>query len=188
MTEIFATGIQMGESRAGTPASSWMCDWLAGEVLALDAGGNREVVASVEGLPFSIDWLPDRSPLLECGFDPPIGCFCGRYRTVAGGRRSPHRSAELDCRDLLRRISTKRSAFGIRCARDAWTAYCPKGRASARQAGSIVYSYAAPLPKVSGCQSPSIDVTTGQINDASAAWPRTLRWFQSLEKFSNLSW
>jgi sugar lactone lactonase YvrE len=32
---------------------------LAGEVLAFDAGGNREVVARVEGLPFSIDWLPD---------------------------------------------------------------------------------------------------------------------------------
>jgi sugar lactone lactonase YvrE len=36
-----------------------MCDWLAGEVLAFDAGGNREVVARVKGLPFSIDWLPN---------------------------------------------------------------------------------------------------------------------------------
>jgi sugar lactone lactonase YvrE len=36
-----------------------MCDWLAGEVLAFDAEGNREVVGRVEGLPFSIDWLPD---------------------------------------------------------------------------------------------------------------------------------
>ena len=36
-----------------------MCDWLAGEVLAFDADGHREVVARVEGLPFSIDWLPD---------------------------------------------------------------------------------------------------------------------------------
>ena len=36
-----------------------MCDWIAGEVLAFDAVGNREVVTRVAGLPFSIDWLPD---------------------------------------------------------------------------------------------------------------------------------
>jgi len=36
-----------------------MCDWLAGEVLAFSAHGDREVTARVEGLPFSIDWLPD---------------------------------------------------------------------------------------------------------------------------------
>jgi sugar lactone lactonase YvrE len=36
-----------------------MCDWVAGEVLAFDADRNREIVARVEGLPFSIDWLPD---------------------------------------------------------------------------------------------------------------------------------
>jgi sugar lactone lactonase YvrE len=59
MTEIFATGIQMGESPRWHDGRFWMCDWLAGEVLVFDAGGNREVVAHVEGLPFSIDWLPD---------------------------------------------------------------------------------------------------------------------------------
>jgi sugar lactone lactonase YvrE len=36
-----------------------MCDWKAGEVLVFDADGHREVVAHVDGLPFSIDWLPD---------------------------------------------------------------------------------------------------------------------------------
>lgn len=36
-----------------------MCDWMAGEVLVFDAVGGREVVARVEGLPFSIDWLSD---------------------------------------------------------------------------------------------------------------------------------
>jgi sugar lactone lactonase YvrE len=59
MTEIFATGIQMGESPRWHDGRFWMCDWLAGEVLAFDASGNREVVARVAGLPFSIDWLPD---------------------------------------------------------------------------------------------------------------------------------
>lgn len=59
MTEILATGIQMGESPRWHDGRFWMCDWLAGEVLAFDAGGNRAVVTRVEGLPFSIDWLPD---------------------------------------------------------------------------------------------------------------------------------
>jgi len=36
-----------------------MCDWLAGEILAFDAEANREIVAHVDGMPFSIDWLPD---------------------------------------------------------------------------------------------------------------------------------
>jgi len=36
-----------------------MCDWLAGEVLAFGIDGSREVMARVQGLPFSIDWLPD---------------------------------------------------------------------------------------------------------------------------------
>ena len=58
MTEIFATGIQMGESPRWHDGRWWMCDWLAGEVLAFDARGDREVVARVGGLPFSIDWLP----------------------------------------------------------------------------------------------------------------------------------
>ena len=35
------------------------CGALAGEVLVLEADGNREVEARVDGLPFSIDWLRD---------------------------------------------------------------------------------------------------------------------------------
>jgi sugar lactone lactonase YvrE len=59
MTEVFATGIQMGESPRWHDGRFWMCDWLAGEVLVFDAEGQREVVTRIEGLPFSIDWLPD---------------------------------------------------------------------------------------------------------------------------------
>ncbi|HET6937803.1 MAG TPA: SMP-30/gluconolactonase/LRE family protein, partial [Nocardioides sp.] len=59
MAEIFATGIRMGESPRWHDGRFWMCDWLAGEVLAFSGSGDREVVARVEGLPFSIDWLPD---------------------------------------------------------------------------------------------------------------------------------
>ena len=59
MAAVFATGIQMGESRRWHDGRFWMCDWLAGEVLVFDADGNGEVAARVNGLPFSIDWLRD---------------------------------------------------------------------------------------------------------------------------------
>ena len=59
MTELLATGIQMGESPRWHDGRFWMCDWLAGEVLAFAPDGTREVMARVKGLPFSIDWLPD---------------------------------------------------------------------------------------------------------------------------------
>ncbi len=59
MAERFADGIRMGESPRWHDGRFWMCDWLAGEVLAFDADGTRQVVARVDGLPFSIDWLPD---------------------------------------------------------------------------------------------------------------------------------
>jgi sugar lactone lactonase YvrE len=59
MTELFATGIRMGESPRWHDGRFWMCDWLAGEVLVFDADGKPEIVARVDGLPFSIDWLPD---------------------------------------------------------------------------------------------------------------------------------
>ncbi len=49
----------MGESPRWHDGRFWMCDWRAGEVLVFDADGNREVAARVDGLPFSIDWLPD---------------------------------------------------------------------------------------------------------------------------------
>lgn len=57
--DVFATGLQMGESARWHDGRFWMCDWLAGEVLAFSADGSREVVARIAGLPFSIDWLPD---------------------------------------------------------------------------------------------------------------------------------
>jgi sugar lactone lactonase YvrE len=59
VTEVLATGLQMGESPRWHDGRFWMCDWVAGEVLAFDADGSREVVTRVAGLPFSIDWLPD---------------------------------------------------------------------------------------------------------------------------------
>jgi sugar lactone lactonase YvrE len=59
MTELFAGGVQMGESPRWHDGRFWMCDWLAGEVLVFDSDGTRNVVGRIDGLPVSIDWLPD---------------------------------------------------------------------------------------------------------------------------------
>jgi sugar lactone lactonase YvrE len=37
MTELFVSGIKMGESPRWRDGRFWMCDWIAGEVLAFDA-------------------------------------------------------------------------------------------------------------------------------------------------------
>jgi sugar lactone lactonase YvrE len=37
----------------------WFCDWGAGEVIAVDLHGTRELIARVNSFPFCIDWLPD---------------------------------------------------------------------------------------------------------------------------------
>ena len=57
------TGISFGESPRWHDGRFWMCDWLAGEILVFDSSGYREVVARVQGLPFSIDWLPAGEPV-----------------------------------------------------------------------------------------------------------------------------
>src|SRR3954454_16027043 len=57
--DILATGLGMGESPRWHEGRLWVCDWLAGEVLSFGADGSRRTEAMVEGLPFSIDWLPD---------------------------------------------------------------------------------------------------------------------------------
>src|SRR5215203_5376698 len=76
MAEVFATGIQMGESPRWHDGRFWMCDWMAGEVLVFDADGDSDVVARVEGLPFSIDWLPD-------------GRLVATHAARVGGRAGP---------------------------------------------------------------------------------------------------
>ena len=58
-TRVLATGLAMGESPRWHDGRLWVCDWLAGEVLTVDADGRTDVVRRVEGLPFSVDWLPD---------------------------------------------------------------------------------------------------------------------------------
>ena len=58
-THVLADGLAMGESPRWHDGVLWLCDWLAGEVLTIDAQGRTDIVRRIEGLPFSVDWLPD---------------------------------------------------------------------------------------------------------------------------------
>jgi sugar lactone lactonase YvrE len=53
------TGLAMGESPRWHDDQFWVCDWVAQEVIRVDAAGQPEVVLNVASLPFSIDWLAD---------------------------------------------------------------------------------------------------------------------------------
>jgi sugar lactone lactonase YvrE len=56
---VLLTDIVLGESPRWHAGRIWFCDWGAGEVIAADQDGKRDVVARIEGMPFCIDWLPD---------------------------------------------------------------------------------------------------------------------------------
>lgn len=92
MTDIFATGIEMGESARWHDGRFWMCDWLAGAVLAFDADGERDVVARVEGLPFSIDWLPDGRLVVTT----PRGLLAGPDLAPYGAAGEPYNEIVVD--------------------------------------------------------------------------------------------
>jgi sugar lactone lactonase YvrE len=61
---VLATGLSMGESPRWHEGRLWVCDWVAGQVLAFDEAGGREVRYRMTGLPFSVDWLPDGRAVL----------------------------------------------------------------------------------------------------------------------------
>jgi sugar lactone lactonase YvrE len=62
------TGIGLGESARWHDDRLWFADWVAQELIALDpADGRHEVIANVRSLPFSIDWLPNGTPLITSG-------------------------------------------------------------------------------------------------------------------------
>src|SRR3954451_7765979 len=63
-------GLRIGESPRWRHGRLWFCHWGAGEVLAVDSAGAAEVVARVDTtIPFSIDWLPERSGREASGRD-----------------------------------------------------------------------------------------------------------------------
>ena len=95
MTELFATGLRMGESPRWHDGRFWMCDWIAGEMLAFDAEGSREVMARVDGLPFSIDWLHDGRLLITT----PTGVVTGPGLDSYGAAGQPFNEIVVDAAD-----------------------------------------------------------------------------------------
>src|SRR5436305_12150519 len=68
-TRLLADGLGFPESTRWHDGRVWLCNWGAGEVLAVTTGGEREVVARIapQTIPFSIDWLPDGRLLVVDG-------------------------------------------------------------------------------------------------------------------------
>ncbi|WP_278045631.1 SMP-30/gluconolactonase/LRE family protein [Micromonospora kangleipakensis] len=57
--EVLMEGIVFGESPRWHDGRVWFSDWGANQVIALDADGSQEVVATVASFPMCIDFLPD---------------------------------------------------------------------------------------------------------------------------------
>jgi sugar lactone lactonase YvrE len=57
--QVLMEGVVFGESPRWHEGRLWFSDWGANHVVALDANGDHEVVASVESFPMCIDFLPD---------------------------------------------------------------------------------------------------------------------------------
>lgn len=68
-TRLVADGLGFPESTRWHDGRVWLCNWGAGEVLALTTDGEREVMARLapQTIPFSIDWLPDGRLLVVDG-------------------------------------------------------------------------------------------------------------------------
>src|SRR5215813_13062631 len=65
---IVSRGLTLGESARWHDGRLWCANWGAGEVLAVDSNGHREVMArSPSPIPVSIDWLPDGRLLIVAG-------------------------------------------------------------------------------------------------------------------------
>src|SRR5262249_16171836 len=92
VAELFATGIDMGESPRWHDGRFWMCDWIAGEVLAFDVDGHRDVVARVEGLAVWIDGLPDGQLLITTQ----RGVVIGQEQAPYGAMGQPFNEIVVD--------------------------------------------------------------------------------------------
>ncbi len=69
MNELVLEGLGFPESTRWRDGRVWLCNWGAGEVLAVTPEGEPEVMARLapRTLPFSIDWLPDGQLLIVDG-------------------------------------------------------------------------------------------------------------------------
>ena len=60
-------GITFGESPRWHAGRLWFSDWGTQEIVAVDTGGESEVVVRVPSSPFCFDWLPDGRLLVVSG-------------------------------------------------------------------------------------------------------------------------
>ena len=68
-TRVVTDGLGFPESTRWHEGCAWLCNWGAGEVLAVNDDGEREVAARLapQTIPLSIDWLPDGRMLIVDG-------------------------------------------------------------------------------------------------------------------------
>jgi sugar lactone lactonase YvrE len=66
---VLADGLGFPESTRWRDGRAWLCNWGAGEVLAVNDDGERDVMARLapQTIPLSIDWLPDGRMLVVDG-------------------------------------------------------------------------------------------------------------------------
>ena len=77
--KVVLDGLAMGESPRWHLGWLWLADWAAHEIVVVDTEGQRETNATVDSLPFSIDWLPDARLLVLVGREAKL-----RVQTDAG--------------------------------------------------------------------------------------------------------
>ncbi len=66
--QVLMTGLAFGESPRWHEGRLWLCNWGAGEIVAVDPQGRSEVMLEVANtLPFSIDWSADGRLLVVSG-------------------------------------------------------------------------------------------------------------------------
>ena len=63
------TGLAFGESPRWHDGRLWFSDMGAGEVVAADLDGNRDVIAHVPAMPMGTGWLPDGHMLIVSSRD-----------------------------------------------------------------------------------------------------------------------
>src|SRR6185437_3381416 len=68
-TRVLVDGLGFPESTRWRGGRAWLCNWGAGEVLAVSDDGKQEVMARLapRTIPLSIDWLPDGRLLIVDG-------------------------------------------------------------------------------------------------------------------------
>ncbi|TJW05742.1 MAG: SMP-30/gluconolactonase/LRE family protein [Mesorhizobium sp.] len=65
---LIIEGLAFGESPRWHDGRLWVCNWGTGEIVAVDADGNSEIMLTIPAtLPYSIDWLADGRLLVVSG-------------------------------------------------------------------------------------------------------------------------